>query len=125
MRMVISLDPKDKAWLDRQARERRVPMTQIVREAIRRLRKDQEAAVPDLRRVLQETAGIWRGEDGLSYQRAIRTERDSQGGPKEELAVLAKAGKIRLPSRQCGFPRISRPESKGKLLSKAVIKERR
>lgn len=123
-RTVISLDPQDKAWLDKEAKERHVPMTRIVREAVRRLRKDREVTAPDFKQILKKTAGIWRGEDGLPCQRAIRTEWNSQDGPKQELAVLANEAKVRLPSRRCGFPRISRPENKGKLLSRAVIKER-
>ncbi len=75
-RTVISLDPDDKAWLDNEAKERRVPMTQIVREAVRRLRKEREVTAPDFKKILRETTGIWKGEDGLAYQRARRAEWD-------------------------------------------------
>jgi hypothetical protein len=30
-RTLINLDPEDKAWLDREARKRRLPMTELVR----------------------------------------------------------------------------------------------
>ena len=36
VRTVISLDPEDKAWLDRQAALERVPMTRLVQRAIQR-----------------------------------------------------------------------------------------
>lgn len=76
-RTVISLDPEDKAWLDKEAKERHVPMTQIVREAVRRLRKNREVTAPDFKQILKRTAGIWREEDGLAYQRALRAEWDT------------------------------------------------
>jgi len=35
IRTLISLDPDDKAWLDRKARQERTPMTRLVRRGIR------------------------------------------------------------------------------------------
>ncbi len=74
VRTLISLDTDDKAWLDRVARAERVPMTQLVRRAIRRLREEQEAAPHGFDRLLRETAGSWRRGDGLAYQRRLRAE---------------------------------------------------
>ena len=34
LRTVVSFDPADKAWLDDQARDSHVPMTEIVRKAV-------------------------------------------------------------------------------------------
>jgi hypothetical protein len=76
IRTVISLDEQDKAWLDRVARSERVPMTKLVRRAIRRLREEQEGAPGELDRLLRETAGIWKAGDGLAYQRRLRAEWD-------------------------------------------------
>ncbi|MEW6490291.1 MAG: hypothetical protein AB1578_20575 [Thermodesulfobacteriota bacterium] len=42
VRTVIGLDPEDKQWLDDKAREERVPMAEIVRRAVRRLRSESE-----------------------------------------------------------------------------------
>ena len=72
IRTVISLDPEDKAWLDRTARRERVPMTRLVRRAIHRLRKEQEADPKGFERLLQETSGLWKAGDGLAYQRRLR-----------------------------------------------------
>jgi hypothetical protein len=74
IRTIISLDPEDKLWLDRKAEEENVTMTELVRQAIRRYREEREAATPSLDRLLEETSGLWRREDGLEYQRRLRQE---------------------------------------------------
>jgi hypothetical protein len=76
VRTLISLDSEDKAWLDRVARAERVPMTKLVRRAIRRLREEQEAAPHGFDRLLRETAGAWKRGDGLAVQRRLRSEWD-------------------------------------------------
>ena len=70
-RTIISLDPKDKTWLERRARQEGVAMTQVVREAIHQMRRQEEASLDDL---LQQTRGIWRKGDGLAWQRKLRKE---------------------------------------------------
>lgn len=74
VRTVIGLDPEDKQWLDDKAREERVPMAEIVRRAVRRLRSESELGLGSFDRVLRETSGIWEGEDGLTHQRRLRDE---------------------------------------------------
>jgi len=74
VRTLISLDADDKLWLDRVARSEGIPMTRVVRRAIRRLREEREDAPHGFERLLRETAGIWRRGDGLHYQRRMRTE---------------------------------------------------
>jgi hypothetical protein len=74
IRTIISLEDEDKAWLDRRAVEEKMTMTQLVRLALRRYRQEVEAEGPSLERQLRETAGLWRGEDGLEYQRRVRAE---------------------------------------------------
>jgi hypothetical protein len=76
VRTVISLDAGDKAWLDRVARSERIPMTKLVRHAIRRLRREREAAPQGFDVLLRETAGIWKGGEALRYQRRMRAEWD-------------------------------------------------
>ena len=78
VRTVVSIDPEDKAWLDRRAKEENVPMTELVRRAIRRLRKEYEPPSEDFERLLRETSGIWKAEDGLAYQRHLREEWDDR-----------------------------------------------
>lgn len=78
-RTLINLDPEDKEWLDREARARHVPMTELVRQAVHAYRiRDQSLARPTLQTALQRTAGIWRKGDALAYQRRLRDEWDRQ-----------------------------------------------
>jgi hypothetical protein len=74
VRTVISLDEEDKAWLDRQAARRRVPMTRLIREAVRLLRRHEGASRPSTDDLLSRTQGIWRRGDGLRWQRRLRDE---------------------------------------------------
>lgn len=46
-------------------------MTQVVREAIRRLRQQEELSFEEL---LGRTSGLWRKGDGLAYQQRVRKE---------------------------------------------------
>ena len=78
VRTVISLDPEDKAWLDRQARRERAPMTRLVRRAIQRLRKESEANPSRFDLLLRETSGLRKFGDGLAYQRRLRGEWDKR-----------------------------------------------
>ena len=69
VRTVISLDAEDKSWLDRRAAEAGVPMTEVVREAIRRMRQEEQESFAA---VLERTRGTWRQGDGLEYQKKAR-----------------------------------------------------
>ena len=70
-RTVIAIESDIKGWLDQKALAEGVPMTEVVRRALRQMR-DQEQSSLD--RVLQETSGIWKAGDGLEYQQAQREE---------------------------------------------------
>lgn len=72
VRTVISLDPEDKAWLDRKAKREKVTMTELVRRAVRKMREEE----PSFEQLLEETAGTWQHGDGLEYQIKIREEWD-------------------------------------------------
>ncbi len=71
IRTIINLDPDEKTWLERTAKSAGVPMTELVREAIRRMRRQEEMSFEQL---LEQTSGLWSEEDGLSYQRRLRQE---------------------------------------------------
>ena len=73
-RTVVALDKDDKAWLDRQAARRRVPMTQLVREAVRLLRQHGRPLGTAPGGLLDRTHGLWRHGDGLSWQNRLRNE---------------------------------------------------
>ncbi len=68
---VIAIENDIKEWLDNRAAQEGVPMTEIVRRALRQFQaqeRDQFDAI------LQKTSGIWQNGDGLAYQEQIRQE---------------------------------------------------
>jgi hypothetical protein len=71
IRTIISLEPEDKAWLERKAEAAGLPVTELVREAIRRMRREEDVSFEKL---LKQTRGLWRKGDGLAYQRRARAE---------------------------------------------------
>lgn len=74
-RTIISIDQEEKTWLDREAKSQKVPMTEIVRRALRCYREHKETETrPDLAQLLKQTQGIWKAGDGLDYQRRLRGE---------------------------------------------------
>ncbi len=72
IRTIVSLDPEDKAWLDRKARQERTPMTRLVQRAIKQLRRESEANPSGFDRLLRETSGLRKSGDGLAVQRRLR-----------------------------------------------------
>jgi hypothetical protein len=77
---LINLDPDEKNWLDREARRRRVPMTELVRQAVRAYRlREQSRRKPALGDVLARTTGLWRQGEGIAWQRRMRDEWDRDG----------------------------------------------
>ncbi|MGI5863973.1 MAG: ribbon-helix-helix protein, CopG family [Myxococcales bacterium] len=74
IRTLVSLDEEDKAWLDRRAAAEGVPMTELIRRAVRLLRAHEEPPAASLDELLDKTKGLWRRGDGLEYQRASRDE---------------------------------------------------
>lgn len=75
IRTVVSLDPEDKAWLDRKARETGKSMTALVREAVSRYRmEDSKRRKPAFDDLLERTRGLWKRGDALSWQNKLRDE---------------------------------------------------
>ena len=74
VRTVIALDEDDKRWLDRKAAEEGVPMTEIIRRAVRLLRGQTPAEHISLGDLLDATSGLWKHGDGLKYQQKLRRE---------------------------------------------------
>lgn len=70
-RTIVAIDDDIKQWIDIKAKNDGVPMTEVVRRALRFYRDHEEEAVDGL---LTETSGIWDAGDGLEYQRAMRDE---------------------------------------------------
>jgi len=72
---LINIDAGDKAWLDREARRQHVPMTELVRQAVRSYRiREESRRSPNLADALARTAGLWRHGDGLAWQQRLREE---------------------------------------------------
>lgn len=77
IRTIISLNENEKKWLDQMSKIKHVPMAAIIREAIQEYRRTHSDRMKtDLDSLLEQTRGIWRGEDGLTYQSNIRDEWD-------------------------------------------------
>lgn len=76
VRTVISLDEDDKRWLDARANDEGVPMTELVRRAVRRFREVESA--PTFDELIDAARGTWRHGDGLAWQRALRGEWDER-----------------------------------------------
>jgi Ribbon-helix-helix protein, copG family len=74
VRTVISLEVKEKLWLDRAARAEGVPMTELIRRAVRLLREQSRRERPNLDDLLDATSGSFRLGDGLTYQRKVRRD---------------------------------------------------
>jgi predicted DNA-binding protein len=74
IRTVISLDPEDKRWLEQKSKETQKPMAALIRQAIRRMRQEDESNSPSFDTLLEQTQGLWKKEEGLAYQQSMRSE---------------------------------------------------
>lgn len=74
VRTVISIDEDDKRWLDARAEAEGVPMTELIRRAVRLLRAQTGAETRTWQELHEATSGIWRRGDGLAWQRKLRRE---------------------------------------------------
>nr|WP_295382693.1 hypothetical protein [Pseudoxanthomonas sp.] len=72
---LVNLDPEDRAWLDQEARRLQVPMTELVRRAVRGYRQGQiPGTSSELDELLARTSGLWPQGDGLAWQQSLRNE---------------------------------------------------
>lgn len=76
IRTVVSLDEDDKRWLDETAAQQGVPMTELVRRAVRRYRESEVS--PSFEELLDAARGTWAAGDGLDWQRKLREEWDER-----------------------------------------------
>jgi hypothetical protein len=68
----ILLHEDERDWIERYSEDRKLPMAETIRIAIRNLREvDGRETYAQL---LQETKGLWKKGNGLNYQRKIRSE---------------------------------------------------
>jgi hypothetical protein len=73
-RTVISLEDRDKEWLDAAAAREGTAATELVRRAVKLLREREPVLQQPFGEVLRRTRGLWRGGDGLAYQGKLRDE---------------------------------------------------
>ena len=79
-RTVVSLSDEDKSWLDLKARTDGVPMTELVRRAVREYRERYGRNEPrHFGELLEQTRGCWRQGDGMRYQNLLRDEWERRG----------------------------------------------
>ena len=69
----VKIDPEDKEWLKVYAQRNQMTMTELIRLAIKRLRREQEENQA-FEFLLDQTKGIWPHGDGLAFQKKIRDE---------------------------------------------------
>jgi hypothetical protein len=75
LRIVITFDPEDRAWLDRKARQTGRPVTALVREAVAHYRaEDGRHGNTDLAELVRKTKGLRKRGDGLVWQDKLRDE---------------------------------------------------
>ena len=68
----ILLHEDEREWIERYSEDRKLPVAEAIRIAIRNLREaDGRETYAQL---LKETKGLWKKGDGLDYQRGIRSE---------------------------------------------------
>lgn len=74
-RTIISLEPEDRDWLARRAKQEHIPQTEVVRRALRLYRQKAEIrGTQSFEELLRTTSGIRKGEDGLVAQNCLRDE---------------------------------------------------
>lgn len=74
VRTVISIEEADKKWLDERAEAEGVPMTELIRRAIRLLRAQAGSETRSWEELHEATRGTWKNGDGLAWQRKLRRE---------------------------------------------------
>ncbi len=67
IKMTISLDVNTKRWLDQQARQAGIPVSQLVCEAIESMRRNAVPESPPVDFLLKKTAGMWKGQRKRKY----------------------------------------------------------
>ena len=71
-RTIITISDEDKLWLENYSRMHSISMAEAVRRGIIQLKERDTGEA--YRRLVLQTRGIWKGEDGLRYQKKLRAE---------------------------------------------------
>lgn len=71
-RTTIVLHEDERAWIERHSEDKKLPVAEAIRIAIRNLREAEGRET--YAQLLQETKGLWKKVKKLDYQRKIRSE---------------------------------------------------
>ena len=71
-RTIITISDQDKIWLENYSKAHGISMAETVRRGITRLKETETEET--YKRLVLQTRGIWKGEDGLEYQEKLRAE---------------------------------------------------
>ncbi len=71
-RTLITIENEDKNWLKNYSRIHDISMAEAVRQGIQKLKTSENRNLYTT--LVKRTCGIWRGSDGLKYQKDIRKE---------------------------------------------------
>ena len=74
-RTIITIPEEDKRWLESYSSLHRVSVAEAIRQGIRRLKEAE--LYENYQTLVQNTKGIWKKGDGLTYQKKMRAEWDS------------------------------------------------
>ena len=74
-RIIITIPEEDKRWLESYSSLHRVSVAEAIRQGIRRLKEAE--LYENYQTLVQNTKGIWKKGDGLTYQKKMRAEWDS------------------------------------------------
>ncbi len=75
VRTIITLSEEDKRWLESYSNLHHVSVAEAIRQGIRKL-KEMELN-ENYRALVNNSKGLWKKGDGLTYQKKIRAEWDS------------------------------------------------
>jgi hypothetical protein len=74
-RTIITIPEEDKRWLESYSSLHRVSVAEAIRQGIRRLKEAE--LYENYQALVQNTKGIWKKGDGMTYQKKMRAEWDS------------------------------------------------
>ena len=71
-RTIVTLSEEDKLWLESYSKAYNVSVAKAIRLGIKCLKDASRKKT--YRQLVQNTSGVWEGDDGLKYQEKIRSE---------------------------------------------------
>ena len=71
-RIIISIPDEDKLWLEGYSKVHKISVAEAIRQAINQLKRAKRQQT--YRQLVEDTRGIWKKGDGLTYQEDLRAE---------------------------------------------------